>query len=74
MGQILKVPLRGAADGPVKTASGTKLLPGGRYSVRKGDNLWLIAKKFNTSTKKIQQINGLKDTLLSVGQVLIIPQ
>jgi membrane-bound lytic murein transglycosylase D len=74
VGQVLKVPLRGAPDGPANSASGTKLPPGGRYSVQKGDNLWLIAKKFNTSTKKIQQINGLKDTLLSVGQVLIIPQ
>ncbi len=74
VGQILKVPLRGAPEGPANSASGTRLLPGGRYSVQKGDNLWLIAKKFNTSTKKIQQINGLKDTLLSVGQILIIPQ
>ncbi|MBN2319661.1 MAG: LysM peptidoglycan-binding domain-containing protein [Acidobacteria bacterium] len=74
VGQKLKVPLKGTATGSASTASRSDLLPGGKYRVKKGDTLWLIANKFKTNTKKIQQINGLTGTLLSVGQILIIPQ
>jgi len=74
VGQRLKVPMRGSTAGSTYTASKAELLPGDTYRVQKGDSLWLIAQKFNTDTKKIQQANKLKDTLLSVGQILIIPQ
>jgi membrane-bound lytic murein transglycosylase D len=75
VGQKLKVPQRGATGESTAAASRTEPPPaGGKYRVKKGDTLWLIAKKFNTSTKKIQQINKLKDTSLQVGQVLTIPQ
>ena len=74
IGQKLKVPLRGATVSAAQPAPAEELLPGGKYRVRKGDSLWIIARKFNTNTKKIQQVNGLKDTLLQVGQILIIPE
>lgn len=74
VGQRLKIPLRGSTAVSTNTASRTELLSGSKYRVQKGDSLWLIAKKFNTNTKKIQQMNKLEDTLLSVGQVLVIPQ
>ncbi len=74
VGQKLKVPSRGAATASAYTESRAELLSGDRYRVQKGDNLWLIAQKFNTNTKKIQQVNGLTSTLLSIGQILIIPQ
>jgi len=73
VGQKLKVPLKGAIGGSAYTPSGAELLPGSRYRVQKGDTLWLIAQKFNTNTKQIQQMNGLTNTLLSVGQILVIP-
>ena len=73
-GQTLKVPLRGTAVRSTPAASKVELLPGGRYCVQEGDSLWLIARRFNTDAKKIQQVNKLKDTLLRVGQILIIPQ
>lgn len=43
------------------------------YQVKSGDNLWALAKKFNTSVKDIQEINDIDmpDTL-HVGQKLII--
>jgi len=41
--------------------------------VRKGDSLWIIAKRFNTTTKKIQASNSLSNTRLKIGQVLKIP-
>jgi len=73
-GQTLKVPLRGTVVRSTPAASRAELLTGGKYRVQEGDSLWLISRRFNTDVKKIQQINKLKDTLLRVGQILIIPQ
>ncbi|WP_321494143.1 LysM peptidoglycan-binding domain-containing protein [uncultured Desulfobacter sp.] len=42
------------------------------YTVRSGDNLWLIAKNFSTTTKQIQLLNNLSGTTLNVGQRLTI--
>lgn len=43
------------------------------YVVKKGDNLYSIANKYNTSVSNIIKINNLKNTNLSIGQKLIIP-
>lgn len=43
------------------------------YSVKKGDTLITIAKKYGTTAAKIKTINGLKSSTLHVGQVLKIP-
>jgi membrane-bound lytic murein transglycosylase D len=43
------------------------------YRVRKGDSLWLIARRYRTTTKMIQSLNQLDSTLLSIGQMLKIP-
>ena len=43
------------------------------YVVQKGDNLYSISKKFNTTVEKLKQINNLSSNLLSVGQELKIP-
>lgn len=40
------------------------------YSVKKGDTLQLIAKKFETSVEEIKRKNGLKTTMLTIGQRL----
>ena len=42
------------------------------YKVVKGDTLYSISKKYNTTIKELQTLNGLKGTELSVGQVLNI--
>ena len=42
------------------------------YVVRKGDSLWKIANRFDTTTKAIQTLNGLHNSNLSIGQVLVI--
>ena len=73
-GQKLKVPKRGTVvtrsegSSPVKTASWS-----GRHVVKRGDSLWIIAKRYNTTTQKIQQVNGLRSTRLSINQVLRVP-
>lgn len=43
------------------------------YVVKKGDSLWLIANKYDTTVEKIKSTNNLKSNTLSIGQVLIIP-
>lgn len=42
------------------------------YSVRKGDTLSAIAKKFKTTVKNIRERNGLKSSMLQPGQKLKI--
>ena len=44
-----------------------------RYVVQKGDTLYSISKKFNTSVNNIIQANRLNGNVLTVGQVLQIP-
>ena len=44
------------------------------YTVVKGDTLWNIAKRYNTTVDDIIRLNNLSSTLLSLGQQLIIPQ
>ena len=43
------------------------------YIVKKGDSLYSIAKKYNTSTSKLISLNNLKNSNLSIGQILKIP-
>ena len=69
-GQKLKVPLKGSSSG--RTYVSNELPPNGKYKIKKGDTLWLIARKFNTNTKKLQRINNLRTTRLYVGQYLKI--
>ena len=42
------------------------------YIVKKGDNLYSIARKFNVSVDSIKRKNNLKTNVLSIGQSLII--
>ncbi|MBW2645500.1 MAG: LysM peptidoglycan-binding domain-containing protein [Deltaproteobacteria bacterium] len=72
-GQKLKIPVRGRG-GRRRVASNYQLLPGGKYRVRTGDSLWLIARRFNTTTKEIQRLNGLKSTRLYAKQILKITE
>ncbi len=44
-----------------------------RYTVCKGDNLFQIARRFNTTVQELQTANHLKGTRLKVGQTLQLP-
>lgn len=40
------------------------------HTVVKGDTLYSISKKYNLTVKELQDLNGIKDTNISIGQVL----
>lgn len=42
------------------------------YKVEKGDTLYSISKKHNVTVKELQNLNGLKDNTISIGQVLVV--
>jgi len=52
--------------------------PGGvtesTYVVQKGDSLYSIAQKFNTTVDKLKELNNLTSNNLSIGQVLVISE
>lgn len=43
------------------------------YIVKKGDTLWDLANKYNTSVNKIKELNKLNSNIIYVGQKLKIP-
>ena len=43
------------------------------YTVKKGDSLYAIAKKYNTTVDNLKQINNLTSNNLSIGQILKLP-
>ena len=44
------------------------------YIVRRGDTLYSIARKFNTTVNELINLNNLTNTNLSVGQLIKLPQ
>ena len=43
------------------------------YTVRSGDTLWLLSRKYGTTVDAIKALNGLSGDMLHIGQVLKIP-
>ncbi|MBW1722124.1 MAG: LysM peptidoglycan-binding domain-containing protein [Deltaproteobacteria bacterium] len=78
VGWRLKIPT--GKGGYISSRKGTRayiLKPGERlvkYKVRRGDSLWTIARRYNTTTRAIQSINQLRGTRLKTGQILLIPK
>lgn len=44
-----------------------------KYTVKSGDSLWTISKKYNITVEELKAANNLSNNLLNVGQVLNIP-
>ncbi len=43
------------------------------YTVKAGDSLWLISRRYGTTVDELKRLNGLTSDLLNIGQVLKIP-
>lgn len=59
----------------VEYAGGEYVAPAGSnyYTVKSGDSLWSISRKFGITVDELKSANNLSSNLLSVGQNLIIP-
>lgn len=69
-GQVIQIPDagkvgNGEADVTVEATE--------RYTVKAGDTLFLIAKRYGLTVAALQQANGLQSDRLTVGQVLVMP-
>jgi LysM repeat protein len=42
------------------------------YQVKRGDSLWLIAQRFNTTVTEIKTLNAMHSDLLHTGQVILV--
>jgi peptidoglycan lytic transglycosylase D len=71
-GKRIKIPQRGYMAQPSQVIRKPKDGQALTHRVRKGDSLYIIAKKYGTTTKKIQDLNNLKTTILHKGQILTI--
>ena len=69
--RIAKLPKPAAQPAPQTTIASEG--PYREYVVATGDNLWLIARAFNTTVDKIRKMNGLKNDSLKVGQKIKLP-
>jgi membrane-bound lytic murein transglycosylase D len=72
-GRRLKIPQRGYVASRKRVIRQTAVPSSGVHPVHKGDSLWIIAKRYGTTVKKIQELNGLSTSHLYIGQPLKIP-
>ncbi len=65
VGQVLTIPGTGGGTTPPPTST--------TYTVRSGDTLYAIARRYNTTVARIASVNNISNTnLIRVGQVLTI--
>ena len=60
IGQVLKLPSSNASENVV-------------YTVKKGDNLYSIAREYETTVDAIKKLNNITSNTLSIGQKLLLP-
>ena len=75
IGQVLKIRVSDGGNFLIEECFGEKYVPvtTNTYIVKKGDSLYSIAKKFNTTVQKLVDLNGLGNKTLMIGQVLSVP-
>ena len=70
IGQELNIP---SGTSIITPSENEVINEGSIYEVKKGDTLYSIAKKFNTSVDKIKEINSIVNDILTIGTSLLIP-
>ena len=69
IGQLLKIPSSSESEEGSSSGSGDNYF---LYTVRSGDSLYAIARKYNTTVDRIKKLNNLTSNTLSIGQILKI--
>jgi LysM repeat protein len=73
-GQDLEIPAAGETPTPAPPPDTPPSGESGSYTVKAGDTLTQIARRFGTTVSAISQANGLwNPNYISIGQVLVIP-
>jgi membrane-bound lytic murein transglycosylase D len=76
-GKILKIPQAGQSSSQLASYEPKTFTPDRtttRHRVKRGDSLWNIARKYDTTVHKIMAHNQLSGNTLRIGQVLQIPE
>jgi membrane-bound lytic murein transglycosylase D len=71
-GRKLRIPRRGSAAVAGSTTTGSTRSKMIHYTVRRGDSLWRLARRFGTTVDEIKRTNRLRRDRLSIGQKLKI--
>ena len=69
VGQVLKL----SNNRSIEVESNEELRNNNTYTVVKGDSLYSIARKFNTTVNDLKELKKLVDNVLEIGKVLFIP-
>ena len=72
-GKTIKIPQKGVLISKPTKQAPPKSRQTKIHIVKSGDSLWIIAKHYGTTTKKIQELNKLRTTNLHIKQILKIP-
>jgi membrane-bound lytic murein transglycosylase D len=77
-GKRLKIPITRENQGYASSKSRQKskkikIASSGRYKVKKGENLSMIARRFEISSDQIKELNDLKTDKICMGQTLKLP-
>lgn len=73
IGQLLKIPEYSSGNEQPSTGNNTGNEGSNTYTVKMGDTLYSIAKKFGTSVDNLKVLNNLKNNTIGINQVLIVP-
>ena len=73
VGQRLKIPQRGYTTTAQASSNPPAPPASGKHYVRKGDSLWIIARRYGTTVQAIKSLNHLRSNYLVIGQILKIP-
>ena len=78
VGKMIKIPDDGSSSPAPETVKSTQQNESVKsrqtisHTVKSGESLWIIANRFNTTVKNIQELNNLNNMDLHVGQVIFI--
>ena len=74
-GQRKVAPVQLAAAKPAQASMKAAPAPAsaaGKYKVKPGDSLWVVAERFGTSIRSLMELNNLKESAIYAGQILLV--